>query len=111
MYVFATVLLLGLAVAALTMVVDRYLVRVPEIRTFLLFAFGIAIAWIGDFNVFALWGMPLRDYWMEIGATGLVLGGLGLAFYEVVGYFSYLMRKVRDEALTLEKTEHLRLAA
>ena len=111
MYVFATALMLGLAVAALARVAERFLVRVPEIRAGLMLVLGIAIAWIGDFNVFALWSMPLRASWMEIGATGLILGGLGVAWYEFIGYFGGLMRKVQDEALTMEKTEGLRIAS
>jgi uncharacterized membrane protein len=111
MYVFATLLLLGLAVATLVKVVERFLVRLPEVRAALLLVLGIAVAWIGDFNLFALWAMPLRATWMEIGATGLILGGLGVAWYELIGYFGGLMRKVQDEAMTMEKTEGLRIAS
>ena len=111
MYVFTMVVLLGLAVAAVCAVTDRFVVRVPEIRTGSLLILGIAFAWIADFNVFALWAMPLRENWMEIGATGLILGGIGLVSYEVVAYLGSLMRKIHDEALTIERTEQLRLAS
>ncbi len=111
MHVFAITVLLGLAVAVTARLVERFLVRYPEIRAVLMLGLGIAVAWIADFNVFALWGMPLREYWMEIGATGLIIGGLGFAWYEVTGYVSGLMRKLRDEALTIERTEGLRLAS
>jgi hypothetical protein len=111
MYTFAVALMLGLAVAGLAKVLERFLVRLPEVRAGLMLVLGIAIAWIGDFNVFALWGVPLRDYWMEIGATGLILGGLGVAWYELIGYFGGLMRKAQDEAMRIEKTEGLRIAS
>jgi hypothetical protein len=111
MYVFAIMLIIGLAVATLAKVVERFLVRLPEVRAGLMLVLGIAVAWIADLNVFALWDMPLREYWMEIGATGLMLGGLGVAWYEFIGYFGGLMRKVQDEALTIEKTENLRIAS
>lgn len=111
MYVFTIVVLLGLAAAAVCAVTDRFLVRIPEIRTGLLLVLGIAFAWVADFNVFTLWAMPLREYWMEIGATGLIIGGIGLVSYEVVAYVGTLMRKIHDEALTIEKTEQLRLAS
>ncbi len=43
--------------------------------------------------------------------TGLMIGGAAYFWQEVLGFFTGLTRKLRGEAVTLEKSEHLRRVA
>jgi uncharacterized membrane protein (DUF441 family) len=84
MYVFATIALLGLAVATFVDLVDGTVnVRRP-VRPFVAFLAGIGIAWAADLSMFAGFGIGLRTQWMGTVATGLVIGGLACAWHEVL---------------------------
>lgn len=77
----------------------------------LLAVLGIGAAWITNFSIWELWGVPVRAEWLGITLTGLALGGLAMAWHEVLRLISGMERKVHDEAATLEKTEGLRPVA
>ena len=102
MYVFATVALLGLAVAKFVDVAGGYVnVRRP-IRPFLAFLAGIGIAWAADLSMFAGFGIDLRALWMGPVATGMVIGGLASAWHELLGVLASYARRVNDQATEIE---------
>jgi hypothetical protein len=111
MYVLGIVALLGLGVFALAMVFDRFLSIAPEFWAVVLVGLGIGAAWLADFNVFQLWTIPVREDWIGVTLTGLMIGGIGLACRGVGHLMSVFSRKVADEAETLEKETSLRRVA
>ena len=102
MYVFATMALLGLAVAKFVDLVGGTVnVRRP-VRPFLAFLAGIGIAWAADLSMFAGFGIALRTPWMGEVATGLVIGGLACAWHEVLKVLASYARRVNDQATEIE---------
>jgi hypothetical protein len=101
MYVFATIVLLGLAVATFVDLVGGYVnVRRP-VRSLLAFLAGIGVAWVADLSMFAGFGIDLRTPWMEVVATGLVIGGLAYAWHEVLGVLAAYTRR-NDQATKIQ---------
>lgn len=111
MYVFGLVMLFGLGVVAVAMFVERYLEVAREFRAVVLVALGVALAWITGFDLWELWGFDARADWIGVSATGIILGGIAYAWHVVLGVFNGLLRKVNDEAESIEKTQGLRPAA
>ncbi len=111
MYVFALALLIGLGILAIERFVDRWLSRVPEVWAILGVALGIALAWIIDFDVFRAWGLNARAGWIGVSMTGVILGGIADFWHFVLGLFSVIVRKVGDEARSIERSEGLRVAS
>jgi hypothetical protein len=102
MYVFATMVLLGLAVAKFVDLVGGTVnVRRP-VRPFLAFLAGIGIAWAADLSMFAGFGIGLRTLWMGTVATGLVIGGLACAWHEVLDVLTSYARQANDRATEIE---------
>jgi hypothetical protein len=102
MYVFATMALLGLAVAKFVDLVGGTVnVRRP-VRPFLAFLTGIGIAWAADFSMFAGFGIGLRTLWIGPVATGLVIGGLACAWHEVLEVLASYARRGNDQATEIE---------
>lgn len=110
MYVFAIALLLGLAVAIVAAFGERYLNKIPELRALVLVGLGIAAAWATGFNVWALWGISARAGWLGTTLTGVMLGGVAEIWHALFGLSFGLLRKVTDEATTMERTQGLRAA-
>jgi hypothetical protein len=98
MYVFATIALLGLAVATFVDLVDDIVNVQRSIRPFLAFLAGIGIAWAADLSMFAGFGIGLRTQWMGVVATGLVIGGLACAWHEVLEALASHADRVKDRA-------------
>ena len=111
MYTFAVILLLGLAVMAVVMLVDRFLRFADEFVVALTILLGIGAAWLADFDLFASWGIALREDWIAILFTGMVIGGVAYFFREVVGVIAGVHHKYADEVLEFEKVHDLRKAA
>ncbi|HEX9122292.1 MAG TPA: hypothetical protein VF984_02875 [Actinomycetota bacterium] len=110
MHVFAIAVLLGLAVTIVAGFAERYLIRIPEFRALVLVGLGVGAAWATGFNVWSLWGISSRAGWLGTTLTGVMLGGIGYAWHVTLGLFSGLVRKVTDEATTMERTQGLRAA-
>jgi hypothetical protein len=102
MYVFATVLLLGLAVAKVVDLV-RHAWDMPRgIRLLLAFVAGILLTWATDYSAFAAWNQTFRAAWMGPVATGLALGGVAAFWHEVLDLIASTARRVHDQATEIE---------
>jgi hypothetical protein len=112
MYVFAILMLFGLGVAASVVFLDRFFARflMREMWALVAVAAGIALAWLADFDMWAQWGVPVRESWIGVTLTGLALGGVAYFFHELLGFFTGLHRKYEDEAKVIEHTELHRAA-
>jgi hypothetical protein len=111
MYAFGMVMLLGIAILAVGMVANRYLSLAAEAWAFVLVALGVGAAWLINLNLFSLWAIPVRNSAIAVTMTGIVIAGAAFFWRAVLGFFSGLTRKFTDEAVTMEKTEHLRRVA
>ncbi|NUS44273.1 MAG: hypothetical protein HOQ24_11370 [Mycobacteriaceae bacterium] len=113
MYVFAIATLLGLGVAVAATFVDRYLdaLSLSQVRPALGLALGVAAAWLAGFNLWTAWGVDLRWQWVGVTMTGFVLAGAAQAWHAVLALAEGLGRKANDEANTLEQAESLRSVA
>lgn len=111
MYAFAVMALLGLAVLGVAKIADRYLSMAAEAWAFVLLGLGVGAAWLVDFNLFATWGLTVRNAAIGVTLTGLAIGGAAYFWREILDFFGGLYRKYTDEAVTLEKSENLRRVA
>ncbi len=102
MYVFATVLLLGLLVAKFVDLA-RGFVKLPATgRLLLAFLAGIGLTWAADYSMLASWGIGFRSAWMGPVATGLVIGGVAALWHELLEVISSYARRVQDQATEIE---------
>lgn len=111
MEAFAMIALLGLAALIVSRIVARYLEAAREFFAVAVVVLGIAAAWIADFDLFAAWGLTVRNHTIGIVLTGLAIAGAGYFWQPILGFFEGLARKQVDEAQTLEKTQNLRRVA
>ena len=84
MYEFAVVTLLGLVTLKVTDLVLENAPGLDRIRTLLGFTLAIVFAAALDHNMFAGFGIPVREEWMGIVGTGLVIGSLASAWAAVL---------------------------
>ena len=111
MDVFAVLALFGLGLTVLVMVGYRYVTMAREIWAFVTIALGVGLAWLADLNMWKLWDIPVREPWIGVTLTGLVLAGIAYFWRETLGYLAGLERKHNDEAETIERTNGIRRAA
>jgi hypothetical protein len=111
MYAFGIMVLLGLAVLAVSRIASRYMTLAAEVWAFVLVALGVGAAWLVNLNLFTAWGITTRADWIGVTLTGLMIAGAGYFWKEILAFFEGISRKLTDEAETLEKTEHLRRVA
>ncbi len=111
MYVFATILLMGLAIWALAMIAERWFSVAAELWALVFAVLGIGAAWLADFSLFDQWGLGVRAPWIGILLTGLALGGVAYFWREVIGILAGLFRKYHDQATELERQHGLRRVA
>ena len=111
MYAFAIMALMGLAVLAVATIADRYLSLASELWALVLVGLGIGGAWLVDLSIFTAWGIPVRANWIGVTLTGVIVAGAAYFWREILGLFAGLTRKFRDQAVTMEKSEHLRRVA
>ncbi|WP_338702878.1 hypothetical protein V2W30_36470 [Streptomyces sp. Q6] len=111
MYAFALLALLGLAVLAVAQIGHRFLSRAPEFWAFVLVGLGVGAAWLVDFDLFEIWGLPVRNDTIGITVTGLLIAGAGYFWRELLHFFAGLARKLTDEAASMEKSQQLRRVA
>lgn len=102
MYVFAAIVLIGLATAKLVDLVRGFVELTRTMRLTLAFLLGVVIAWATDYSMFASWGITFRQVWMELVGTGLVIGGVAAVWHEVLDVASEYARRVHDQAAEIE---------
>lgn len=111
MYGFGMVVLLGLAVIGVGAVAYRYLAVAREFWALVIVLLGIGAAWLADFDLFAVWGLAIRDHAIAVTLTGFAIAGAGYFWRVILDFFAGISRKMTDEARTLEKSERLHRAA
>lgn len=111
MHYFAVFLFFSFGIVALTMASEHVSSRLADYRAVLAGAWGVALAWLADFNMWTGWGIAnLRYHWVGVTLTGVALAGVALVIYSVARFFFGLTRKVDDQAKELEKTELRKVA-
>lgn len=111
MDVFAILALFGLGLTVLVTVGHRYLHLAREAWAFVTIGLGVGLAWLADLNMWSLWNLHVREPWIGVTLTGLVLAGIAYFWHEILGFFAGLERKYNDEAAALEQTEGIRRIA
>jgi len=86
MYHFAVVVLLGLVALKVTDLLVELVPGLDRLRTLVLFTFAVILAAALDYSLLEGFGIPVRDSWMGIGVTGLVIGSLGAAWQATLGW-------------------------
>ncbi len=87
MYEFAVVTLLGLVALKVADLVIENVPGLDRIRTLLTFTLAILFAVALDHSVFEGFGVQVREAWMGIIGTGLVIGSLASAWTALLGWF------------------------
>ena len=100
MYTFAVVALLSLAVVKVVDVLVEYTGTRDRgaMRSLLTFALAIGGVWIMDFDLFAGWGMALRNDDIALWMTGFMVAGFTVAWRAIFGYLTH-DRATMDESL------------
>jgi hypothetical protein len=89
-------------------IAGRYPSLAQEFWAFSLVAIGMGAAWPADFNLFAAWGMSVRNATIGVTLTGFAIAGAAFFWREVLGLFTGISRKTGDEA---ETERHIRQVA
>lgn len=110
MYEFATVILLGLGVAAVVATIRQLGDTTRGLRMFLDLLLGLAIAWLADLTVFAGWGIQLREAWVDTVLTGLAIGGAAMLWTDLMALITSYARRSYDQATEIESRIPRRVA-
>ena len=102
MYVFAGVILLGLAVCKLVDLAQGFAPLSRVSRLLVAMLLGLATAWATNYSVFAGFQIVFRERWMEIVATGFVLAGIAGVWHETIELIRSYRRGALDEAGRVE---------
>ncbi len=86
MYHFALVALLGLVALKVTDLLVELVPGMDRLRTLVLFTLAVILATALDYSLLEGFGIPVRDGWMGIGVTGLVIGSLSTAWQAMLGW-------------------------
>jgi hypothetical protein len=87
MYEFAVVTLLGLVTLKVTDLLVDNAPGLDRIRTVLTFTLAIVFAVALDHSMFEAFGIQVRERWMGVVGTGLVIGSLSSAWAALLGWF------------------------
>jgi hypothetical protein len=102
MYVFATVVLLGLAIAKLVDLFTESAELSRGVRSIIGIGFGLVAAFVTDYSPFAGWGVAFRAEWVHLTMTGLALAGVAALWHEVLDLIGSYARRSADEATEIE---------
>jgi hypothetical protein len=106
MYVFATVILLGLALCKVVDLFTQSTDLSRGVRTLLGIGLGLVVAFVADYSPFAQWGIPFRAQWVHLTMTGLTLAGTAALWHEVLDSIGSYARRSNDEATEIESRMH-----
>jgi hypothetical protein len=87
MYEFAVVALLGLVVLKVTDLLVDNAPGLDRIRTLLTFTLAVVFAVALDHSMFEGFGIAVREEWMGVVGTGLVIGSLSSVWSALLGWF------------------------
>lgn len=111
MHFFAVFLFVSFGVMALAAFSERIHRRLRGFRPILAGAWGVALAWLANLNMWTGWSIGhLRYDWVGVTLTGVALGGTALLLYALYSFFAGLFRKFDDQAEQIEKGELRRVA-
>jgi hypothetical protein len=110
MYEFATIALLGLAVAKLVDLVYHLASPSRAAKVTLALLFGVLVTWATDYSAFAGWGIQFRALWMGTVGTGLVIGGTAAVWHEILDALSSYARRSHEEVAGPESRTPARVA-
>ncbi len=111
MHFFALFLFFTFAVMALGMLGERGYRRFRGVRPLLFGAWGVALAWLANLNMWSGWAIGnLRYGWVGVTLTGIAVGGAALFVHAVLGTFLGMHRKLTDQAEQIEQTGIRRIA-
>jgi hypothetical protein len=96
MYEFATVTLIGLAVATLVDLGGRVRDLTGAASLGMTLVLGLGIAWATDYSAFAGWGIQFREAWMGPVATGLAIAGMASVWRVLLDYLGVPRRVGHD---------------
>jgi hypothetical protein len=102
MYEFATMALLGLAVAKLGHLAGYYGLASRAARATFGVVLGVCLTWALDYSAFAGWGIQFREGWMGPVATGLTIAGIAALWHEVLSFIGSYSRRATDQATEIE---------
>jgi hypothetical protein len=102
MYEFATITLLGLAVATVVELAGYARPVSRAVRAVLALVAGLAIAWATDYSAFAGWGVHFRSLWMGPVATGLAIAGIAALWHTMFTLLGSYARRASDQASDIE---------
>jgi hypothetical protein len=111
MEAFGMIVMLGLAAVIVARIAARYLEMAREFVAVAYVVLGIAATWITDFDLFAAWGLHIRNHPLGIVFSGLVVAGAAYFWQPILAFFEGLARRQVDEAQTLEQSQGLRRVA
>lgn len=86
MYEFAVVALLGLAAYKVTDLVSELVPGIGKIRTLTTFVIALLGVFALDYSVFEGFGIAVRNAWLGILTTGLMVGSVAAAWQAVFGF-------------------------
>ena len=107
MYHFAVVALLGLVALKVTDLLAELVPGLTRARTLLLFSIAVMFAVALDYSLLDGFGIPVREDWMGVAATGLVIGSLSSAWRAAFGWLGLTDADTPDH----QRTGRPRIAA
>jgi hypothetical protein len=110
MYEFATVALLGLAVAKIVDLTGAFYSASRAAKIVLAFLLGALATWVTDYSIFGAWGIQFRELWMGTVGTGLVIGGVAAVWHEILRVMSAYAERYRSRTPEVEPRTPARVA-
>ena len=86
MYHFAIVALLGLATLKFVDLLEELVPQTEKYRSFMRLAIGVVVAFVIDYSLFTSYGISVREDWVGIAGTGLMIGSFATAWRAVLAW-------------------------
>lgn len=77
----------------------------------MLVAVGVGTVRLINLTLFRVWVIPIRTSQIAVTTTGIFIAGAARFWRAILGFFWGLSRKFSDQAVTMEKAEHVRRVA
>lgn len=96
MYHFAIVALLGLATLKVCDLLEELVPALDKYNTLVRLAIGVGAAVAIDYSMFAGFGISVREHWMGLWGTGLVIGSMATAWRAALGWLGAITEDGRE---------------